>query len=136
MSEGTIETMDRRARDHREWLERNAPEVFDDMRHLDDGTSEQAYWHYGYLAATRDIRDWLTGKVGAQGERGADGTDHLGRADAALIAAAPDLYEACVRLLALADTLPIKHPQQAEVRDLARAALAPRHAATETNADA
>lgn len=39
-------------------------------------------------------------------------------------AAAPDLYEACVRLLALADTLPIKHPQQADVRDLARAALA------------
>ena len=37
------------------WLSKNAPEVEVEQRHLDEGTQERAYWHFGYLMALRDI---------------------------------------------------------------------------------
>ena len=40
------------------WLNENAPEVFDDQRHLDDG-EERKYWNYGRFIALRDVmRVW------------------------------------------------------------------------------
>ncbi len=43
------------------WLDENEPEM-DRQAHLDEGSSERAYWHLGYLTALRDIRDLLTGR--------------------------------------------------------------------------
>ena len=37
-----------------QWLRENHPEVFDDQKHLDEGSAERAYWHYGYAVALRD----------------------------------------------------------------------------------
>jgi hypothetical protein len=37
------------------WLTKNAPSVETSQKHLDEGTVEQAYWHYGYLCAIRDV---------------------------------------------------------------------------------
>jgi hypothetical protein len=39
----------------RQWLAENAPGCETSQKHLDPGTVEQAYWHYGYLCAIRDI---------------------------------------------------------------------------------
>lgn len=39
-----------------DWLKANAPHVVDEQTHLDSGTEEQAYWHYGYLVALKDIQ--------------------------------------------------------------------------------
>jgi hypothetical protein len=38
-----------------EWLIQNAPHCQTAQKHLDPGTVEQAYWHYGYLCALKDI---------------------------------------------------------------------------------
>lgn len=37
------------------WLKERHPEVFADQTHLDEGTQERAYWHYGRLLALRDV---------------------------------------------------------------------------------
>lgn len=37
------------------WLAENAPGCEISQRHLDPGTQEQIYWHYGYVCAIRDI---------------------------------------------------------------------------------
>ena len=52
------EAIDRRIASLTEWLEEHAPEI-DKQRHLDEGSRERAYWHYGYLMALRDLRDLL-----------------------------------------------------------------------------
>ncbi len=38
-----------------EWLSRNAPECESEQGHLDEGSTERVYWHYGYLCALRDV---------------------------------------------------------------------------------
>jgi hypothetical protein len=55
------EAIDRRIAGLTEWLEENAPEI-GEQRHLDEGSRERAYWHYGYLIALRDLRDLLRGR--------------------------------------------------------------------------
>jgi hypothetical protein len=37
------------------WLTENAPDCERSQKHLEEGTTEQAYWHYGYLCAIRDV---------------------------------------------------------------------------------
>lgn len=37
------------------WLAENAPYCESSQKHLDEGTMERAYWHYGYVCAIRDI---------------------------------------------------------------------------------
>jgi hypothetical protein len=37
------------------WLAEHAPYCETSQKHLDQGTIEQAYWHYGYVCAIRDI---------------------------------------------------------------------------------
>jgi hypothetical protein len=38
-----------------EWLQRECPECSDEQKHLDEGTTERAYWHYGYAVALKDV---------------------------------------------------------------------------------
>jgi hypothetical protein len=52
--------LETRISDLTEWLNQEAPYCFDHQRHLDAGTREQAYWHYGYLLALRDVRDLIS----------------------------------------------------------------------------
>jgi hypothetical protein len=37
------------------WLADHAPSCETSQKHLDPGTVEQAYWHYGYVCAIRDV---------------------------------------------------------------------------------
>ncbi|MDP6643853.1 MAG: hypothetical protein QGF16_07235 [Rhodospirillales bacterium] len=41
--------------DLRAWIDEHAPECDDIQAHLDDGSSERAYWHHGYLVAVQDV---------------------------------------------------------------------------------
>lgn len=42
-----------------QWLRQNAPESQREQKHLDAGTPEQVYWHYGYMVALRDALNLL-----------------------------------------------------------------------------
>ena len=55
-----LDTINTRAAAQEQWLQENAPNVFQDQKHMDDGSSERAYWHYGYLVALRDVRELLS----------------------------------------------------------------------------
>ena len=37
------------------WLNKNAPYCETSQKHLDEGTIERAYWHYGYVCGARDF---------------------------------------------------------------------------------
>jgi hypothetical protein len=50
-----IQAISDKARALTRWLAENAPDSQASQKHLDPGTVEQAYWHYGYLCAIRDI---------------------------------------------------------------------------------
>ena len=41
------------------WLADHAPYCTAEQAHLDEGTRERAYWHYGYVLALTDVRDFL-----------------------------------------------------------------------------
>ena len=43
------------------WLDRHCPDCETEQAHTKDGTREQAYWNYGYLAALRDMLRKLGG---------------------------------------------------------------------------
>lgn len=53
------QVLQRRIDGLRTWLHNNAPECFTEQMHVRNGTSERAYWHYGYLVALRDMRALL-----------------------------------------------------------------------------
>ncbi|KKK62594.1 hypothetical protein LCGC14_3002770 [marine sediment metagenome] len=38
-----------------EWIADNGDGCAEKQRHLDAGTPERVYWHYGYLMALRDV---------------------------------------------------------------------------------
>ncbi len=38
-----------------QWLEDEAPYTAVDQKHLEQHSSEQAYWHHGYMMACADI---------------------------------------------------------------------------------
>jgi len=42
-----------------QWLAQHAPYCAADQAHLDEGTRERAYWHYGYVIALTDVREVL-----------------------------------------------------------------------------
>jgi hypothetical protein len=56
------EGVDERLKALQDWLKENAPGIGDEQKHLDAGSAERAYWHYGYAVALRDIQDCLAGK--------------------------------------------------------------------------
>ena len=37
-----------------DWLRKDHPECGDEQKHLDEGSIERAYWHYGYMVALGD----------------------------------------------------------------------------------
>ncbi len=39
----------------REWLAKNGNDCHKEQAHLDPGTRERIYWHYGYLMALKDV---------------------------------------------------------------------------------
>ena len=41
------------------WLKDHAPFVADEQNHLNEGSVEKAYWHYGYLMGLRDAKEML-----------------------------------------------------------------------------
>ncbi len=43
----------------REWLVENGQECFAEQAHLNEGSRERVYWHYGYLVALRDVLNLL-----------------------------------------------------------------------------
>jgi hypothetical protein len=43
------------------WLEKHCPDCETEQAHLGEGSREQAYWNYGYLAALRDVLRKLGG---------------------------------------------------------------------------
>lgn len=57
-----IEKIESRIRDLTRWLELTAPECSREQKHLNEGSHERAYWHYGYMVALRDTLALLTGE--------------------------------------------------------------------------
>ena len=53
------ETLEARKKELLEWLEEENPNCVQEQRHLDGGTSERAYWHYGYASALKDVLELL-----------------------------------------------------------------------------
>lgn len=43
-----------------EWLELQGVEVKKEQAHLDEGSRERLYWHFGYLVGLRDALNALT----------------------------------------------------------------------------
>lgn len=58
--ESLDERLGRRIEGLSHWLKENAPDLAD-QAHLDEGSSERAYWHAGYLQALRDVLALLGG---------------------------------------------------------------------------
>jgi hypothetical protein len=48
-------TIEGRIRELTQWIAENARACESEQRHLDEGSMERAYWHYGYLCALRDV---------------------------------------------------------------------------------
>lgn len=57
--EGATELIDRRIRNITKWLKENEPFCVREQAHLDEGSRERVYWHYGYLVALKDLRKLL-----------------------------------------------------------------------------
>ena len=49
-----FEKLEQRRDGTRKWLEDNHPSCFSEQLHLNDGSTERAYWHYGYMVALTD----------------------------------------------------------------------------------
>jgi hypothetical protein len=55
-----LSDIEKRVADLREWLQKNAPASLSEQKHLEEGTQERIYWHYGYMVALRDVLRFLT----------------------------------------------------------------------------
>ena len=54
-----VERLRRRCNAQRAWLRAHHPEVFREQKHLEEGSIERAYWHYGYAVALADLLELL-----------------------------------------------------------------------------
>ena len=52
-----------RAKGIHKWLTEVRPSCFAEQQHLNEGTVERAYWHYGYMVALNDALRILTGEA-------------------------------------------------------------------------
>jgi hypothetical protein len=52
-----------RARGILKWLKRTDSACFSEQRHLDEGSEERVYWHYGYMVALNDALKLLAGEA-------------------------------------------------------------------------
>lgn len=55
LESGQMREISRRVEELGRWLKDNAPTCELSQKHLDQGSTEQAYWHFGYLCALRDV---------------------------------------------------------------------------------
>ena len=55
IDENVIPYLQQRAADLTEWIQKESPECFTEQKHLDQGTQERGYWHFGYLSALNDV---------------------------------------------------------------------------------
>ena len=51
-----------RAKNIASWLREDGGACFEEQRHLDEGSQERIYWHYGYMVALSDALSYLTGE--------------------------------------------------------------------------
>lgn len=54
MSQDATELIEQRIRNMTAWLKENGPDCVTEQAHLDEGSRERVYWHYGYMVALRD----------------------------------------------------------------------------------
>jgi len=54
-----LERLTSRRDGQRNWLKREFPQIFKEQGHLDTGSVERYYWHYGYAVAITDILNLL-----------------------------------------------------------------------------
>jgi len=59
ISNDKIEKMRSRRDGQKEWLKKEAPQIFEEQKHLDKDTPERHYWHYGYMMALDDCLERL-----------------------------------------------------------------------------
>ncbi|HLY97684.1 MAG TPA: hypothetical protein VKT33_01320 [Candidatus Angelobacter sp.] len=57
-----ISAIEKRIRELSEWLKNNAGNAPAEQRHLDEGSQERIYWHYGYMVALKDMLRFMTGE--------------------------------------------------------------------------
>jgi len=57
--------IERRCAGTLEFLKSDYPWIFQDQRHLDAGSEERGYWHYGYLSALQDTEKLKESNPGA-----------------------------------------------------------------------
>lgn len=48
--------INKRIGDLTEWLQEQAHDCFKCQDHLETGSNERIYWHYGYLMALKDVQ--------------------------------------------------------------------------------
>lgn len=51
----TLQALKSREDGQRKWLHEDHVEIFREQKHLDGGSVERAYWHYGYSVALGDV---------------------------------------------------------------------------------
>ncbi len=54
IKDAEVEVLSTRAEAMSRWLRENAPYCEASQKHLEEGTVERAYWHFGYVSALRD----------------------------------------------------------------------------------
>ena len=54
-----LDDLARRRDEIREWLRAEAPQTALEQAHLEEGSSEQAYWSHGYQSAIDDVIRFL-----------------------------------------------------------------------------
>lgn len=59
LSPAQVHALSLKADELTRWLAQYAPNCQTSQKHLEDGTIEQVYWHYGYLCALRDVLPML-----------------------------------------------------------------------------
>jgi hypothetical protein len=57
-----LSPVENRIRDLSDWLRQNGGNFAADQKHLDEGTQERVYWHYGYMVALKDVLRFLMGE--------------------------------------------------------------------------
>lgn len=50
-----VEALSTRAEAISRWLSEHAPDCDASQKHLEEGTAERAYWHFGYVSAVQDF---------------------------------------------------------------------------------
>ena len=55
--------LQRRAEELKSWLDAKGRECWDEQKHLQEGSPEQIYWHFGYFSALRDVLKHLGKQV-------------------------------------------------------------------------